>query len=250
MEVGIHLALLDDLLQSAQLVALAHGLDAEADVGISDRLHETGKGIAGQSHGLLTGDFPRAAAVDDDGIRSQKLGRPDGLLNVADAVITLFLLYGGQGNEVGGVEGHEDAVLVSLLADGEERALTGHDAFSCLVLVGVEALALQPARGLDGGLTALAFEPRSVAAGAEGGGGDGFEVDHMCSFPAVDRGIPPKGICFIYYCNRFGGILQGVTENLWGMGGIFKFGFIGGLTVPLPSPAEKGDREAVDEESG
>ena len=30
----------------------------------------------------------------------------------------------------------------------------------------------------------------------------------------------------------------------------FKFGFVGGLTVPLPSPAEKGDREAVDEESG
>jgi hypothetical protein len=29
-----------------------------------------------------------------------------------------------------------------------------------------------------------------------------------------------------------------------------KFGFIGELTVPLPSPAEKGDREAVDEESG
>ncbi|MBO5512102.1 MAG: hypothetical protein J6B24_10250, partial [Clostridia bacterium] len=28
-----------------------------------------------------------------------------------------------------------------------------------------------------------------------------------------------------------------------------KFGFIGVLTVPLPSPAEKGDREAVDEES-
>ena len=29
----------------------------------------------------------------------------------------------------------------------------------------------------------------------------------------------------------------------------FKFGFVGVLTVPLPSPAEKGDREAVDEES-
>ena len=29
----------------------------------------------------------------------------------------------------------------------------------------------------------------------------------------------------------------------------FKFGFIGGLPRPLPSPAEKGDREAVDEES-
>ena len=30
---------------------------------------------------------------------------------------------------------------------------------------------------------------------------------------------------------------------------MFKFGFVGALTVPLPSPAEKGDREAVDEES-
>ena len=29
----------------------------------------------------------------------------------------------------------------------------------------------------------------------------------------------------------------------------FKFGFAGEVTVPLPSPAEKGDREAVDEES-
>ena len=29
----------------------------------------------------------------------------------------------------------------------------------------------------------------------------------------------------------------------------FKFGLGGVLTVPLPSPAEKGDREAVDEES-
>ena len=30
---------------------------------------------------------------------------------------------------------------------------------------------------------------------------------------------------------------------------IFKFGFVGELPRPLPSPAEKGDREAVDEES-
>jgi hypothetical protein len=29
----------------------------------------------------------------------------------------------------------------------------------------------------------------------------------------------------------------------------FKFGFVGVLPRPLPSPAEKGDREAVDEES-
>ena len=29
----------------------------------------------------------------------------------------------------------------------------------------------------------------------------------------------------------------------------FKLGFIVAMTVPLPSPAEKGDREAVDEES-
>ena len=41
---------------------------------------------------------------------------------------------------------------------------------------------------------------------------------------------------------------KGAVVLLWRGG--FKFGFIGGLTVPLPSPAEKGDREAVDEESG
>ena len=29
----------------------------------------------------------------------------------------------------------------------------------------------------------------------------------------------------------------------------FKFGFVGELSRSLPSPAEKGDREAVDEES-
>ena len=33
------------------------------------------------------------------------------------------------------------------------------------------------------------------------------------------------------------------------MGREFKFGFVGELPRPLPSPAEKGDREAVDEES-
>ena len=71
-------------------------------------------------------------------------------------------------------------MLKGLLTDGRQRALARHDALARLVLVGVQPLGLQPAGGLDGGLATFAFEPRPVAAGAEGGGGDGVTVEHIC----------------------------------------------------------------------
>ena len=93
-----------------------------------------------------------------------------------------------------------------------------------LVLVGVKAFTFQPAGSLDGSLTTLVFEPLPVAAGAEGGGGDGLEVDHMCSFPAVDRGITPRGFVSSIIVADSEGFCKGLRRICGGWEGFSNLG--------------------------
>ena len=155
------------------------------------------------------------------------------------------------------MEGHEDAVLAGLLPDGGQSALARGDALARLVLVGVEALLLQPAGSLDGGLAALVFEPLPVAAGAEGGGGDGLEVDHIGSFPvggSRQREFVSSIILTDWagFCNRVGKDFQ-----IWVCRSVcawrfpaFRAGFQGGRSPPWVKKGVAGSAEGGPERLG
>ena len=166
-EFGVNLALLDDLLQGAQLIDLTHSLNAQLDRGISHRLGNSCQGVLGKLHGVLAADLSRAAAVNDDGFRSQQLCRPQGFGDIINALESLVLLRTRKRDEIRRVQRHMNAVLPCLLSNGAQHTLARVDASACLVFIGIQSLGFQPAGGLHGGFIALGIEPLTVASWAK-----------------------------------------------------------------------------------
>ena len=164
---GVYLALLDDLFQGAQLIDLAHGFNAQLDLGVSYRLGNSCQGVLGELHGVLAADLARAAAVNDNGLCSQQLCRPQGFGDIINALESFFLLRTRKRDEIRRVQRHFDAVLLCLLANRAKRALTCVNASACLVFIGIQSLGFQPTGCLHGGFIALGVKPFTVATGAK-----------------------------------------------------------------------------------
>ena len=94
-------------------------------------------------------------------------GHPAGGQDVAGGFLLAVRVGVGGVYKVRGMKGQDDPRLGGLFADGPGGGLPHGDAFAALVLIGVQALPLQPQGHVLGGLEPFRLEPVRVAGGAE-----------------------------------------------------------------------------------
>ena len=190
---AVNAALTDDFFQGAELIDLAHGFDAEPDAGavcfVAQHVNHACEGVAGERHCLLPGDLSCTAAVDDDGICTEQFRCPQGFADIFHAFLPFFFLNAGQGDEVGGMQGHENPVFARFLPDLAQGVLRGVYPLSRFVFVGIQALFFQPGRHLQGAFSAFREKPFTVAARSEGC----FPFHTLTSFPFLICGCFPDG---------------------------------------------------------
>ena len=118
---GGNFTLFDDLLERAELVDLSHGFDAESCAGVLSHVcGDLFEGIDRQLHCFLAGDFCGAPAMDNDGIRAEEFRRPEAFADILQAFESFFGVCSREGDEIGGMEGHQDACFLCLLSDCPE----------------------------------------------------------------------------------------------------------------------------------
>ena len=158
-----------DLLLIAQNVDLAHGLDAHAHM-VQPFGFQRLEGLPQVQQGVLHGNLPlharQAAAVDHDAVAPQPVtaaGRFDDIFAVfGDA----FLAVARQIDIIGGVEGHDNALLLCRRADGAGGVLAHVDAPATLIFITVQPHLPQPLGRVDAALIGFG-KAVAVAGGAK-----------------------------------------------------------------------------------
>ena len=103
----------------------------------------------------------------DHNARAQRLARVGAGGDVVEAFGALLFKFRRQGDVIGRVQRHRDAVLGRLLPDGGKRLGRRGDAVPALVFVSVQPARADPARRLQGGFEPLRVEGFGIAARPE-----------------------------------------------------------------------------------
>ena len=169
-EAFIQLADLHNLLERAELVDLAHGFRAGADVGKALRIQRLERAlhrIEREGERLFPRHFTQRPGMHHDAGAPHGVYRAGALEDIIDAVVSLFLFRGREGDIIGRVEGEGDAVLPGLFTEPTGLVFPDMNAAAALVFKGVEAERFEVARHLEGGFIAELRKPCAASGGAE-----------------------------------------------------------------------------------